>query len=201
MLEMIISLMNTFGYIGILLLILLENIFPPIPSEVILCFGGFMTTSTTLTIVGVIIFSTLGSVLGAIILYYIGRILNKEKLIKIVSGRIGRILRFKKKDIEIADKWFDKNGSITVFFCRFIPIVRSLISIPAGMSEMPIIKFLIFTTLGTLLWNSILTILGSIMGENWGVIVNIIDNYASVVLMLLVIIFIVVIYLFYRKRK
>lgn len=200
--EIIISIMNQFGYLGIMLLIMIENVFPPIPSEIILCFGGFMTTSTKLTIVGVIIFSTIGSVLGAIILYFIGKILNKERLIKIVSGKVGKVLRLKKKDIEMADRWFDTKGSKTVFICRFIPIVRSLISIPAGMSEMPFTKFLVLTTLGTAIWNTVLTILGSVAGENWSKIVEIIDNYASITLVVLIIIFIIGIsYYYYQRRK
>lgn len=199
--EIIISLMEEFGYLGILLLIMIENVFPPIPSEVILCFGGFMTTKSSLTILGVIIASTVGSVLGAIILYFIGKILNKERLIKIVSGKIGKVLRLKKKDIEMADKWFDTKGAKTVFFCRFIPIVRSLISIPAGMSDMPFTKFLILTTLGTTIWNTILTTLGNIMGEKWHVVADVIDKYASIVLILLVIAVIVGITYFYKKRN
>lgn len=160
-----------------------------------------MTTQSTLTVLGVILSSTIGSVLGAIILYFIGKILNKERLIKIVSGKIGKILRIKKKDIEVADTWFDTKGTKTVFFCRFVPIVRSLISIPAGMSEMPFTKFLILTTLGTVIWNTILTILGSIMGENWYIIASIIENYATVVLVILIILFIIGIILFYKSRK
>lgn len=198
--EVIISIMNQFGYLGILLLIMIENVFPPIPSEIILCFGGFMTTSTKLTIVGVIISATIGSVLGAIILYFIGKILNKERLIKIVSGKVGKILRLKEKDIEMADKWFDTKGAKTVLICRFIPIVRSLISIPAGMSEMPFPKFLVLTTLGTAIWNTVLTILGSIMGENWSKIVEIIDKYANITLIILVIVFVIGVTYFYYKR-
>lgn len=198
--EVIISIMNQFGYLGILLLIMIENVFPPIPSEIILCFGGFMTTSTKLTIVGVIISATIGSVLGAIILYFIGKILNKERLIKIVSGKVGKILRLKEKDIEMADKWFDTKGAKTVFICRFIPIVRSLISIPAGMSEMPFPKFLVLTTLGTAIWNTVLTILGSIMGENWSKIVEIIDKYANITLIILIIVFVIGVTYFYYKR-
>lgn len=198
--EVIISIMNQFGYLGILLLIMIENIFPPIPSEIILCFGGFMTTSTKLTIVGVIISATIGSVLGAIILYFIGKILNKERLIKIVSGKVGKILRLKEKDIEMADKWFDTKGAKTVLICRFIPIVRSLISIPAGMSEMPFPKFLVLTTLGTAIWNTVLTILGSIMGENWSKIVEIIDKYANITLIILIIVFVIGVTYFYYKR-
>ena len=198
--EVIISIMNQFGYLGILLLIMIENVFPPIPSEIILCFGGFMTTSTKLTIVGVIISATIGSVLGSIILYFIGKILNKERLIKIVSGKVGKILRLKEKDIEMADKWFDTKGAKTVLICRFIPIVRSLISIPAGMSEMPFPKFLVLTTLGTAIWNTVLTILGSIMGENWSKIVEIIDKYANITLIILIIVFVIGVTYFYYKR-
>ena len=198
--KIIIMLMNKYGYLGILFLIMIENIFPPIPSEIILCFGGFMTNSSSLTILGVIFVSTLGSLLGAVILYFIGKILNKEKLIKIVSGKIGKILRLKKKDIEMADRWFDTKGAKTVFICRFIPIVRSLISIPAGMSEMPFLKFIILTILGTTIWNTVLTYLGSIMGDNWKKVVVIIDNYSHIVLIFLIIMFIVVIIYFYKKR-
>ena len=198
--EIIINLMNQFGYIGIFLLIAIENIFPPIPSEVILTFCGYMTTYSNLNVPLVILSATLGSLLGAIVLYAIGKILNKERLIKIVSGKVGKILRLKKEDIESADKWFDTKGEKCVFFCRFIPIVRSLISIPAGMSEMNIPKFLIYTTIGSLIWNSVLVIVGAIVGENWENIVNIFDTYSTLTLILLIIIFILFIVWFYKKR-
>jgi len=203
--EVIINLMNQFGYFGIMFLIMIENVFPPIPSEIILCFGGFMTTTTDLTVLGVIIASTIGSLLGAIILYFVGRLLNKDRLIKIVNGKIGKILRLKAKDIEMADRWFDEKGNLTVFFCRFIPIVRSLISVPAGMSEMPFIKFMTLTTLGTIIWNTVLTILGSIMGDNWVKIAEIMDKFSSITLIILIIIFIIICGCFYKfvyqKRK
>ena len=198
--EIILSIMNQFGYIGVLLLIAIENVFPPIPSEVILLFGGFMTTYTELNVIGMIIFSTLGSLIGAIVLYYIGKILNKERLKKIVSGKVGKILRLKNEDIEKADHWFDTKGNKTVFFCRFIPIVRSLISIPAGMSEMPMLKFLIYTTFGSLIWNTVLVVIGNRVGENWTSILDILDKYSHIVLVLLIIIAIVCIYLFYSKK-
>lgn len=198
--EIIISFMDQFGYLGIMLLVALENVFPPIPSEVILAFGGFMTTYTSLHVVGVIISATIGSVVGAIILYFIGKLLNKERLISIVSGKVGKILRLKPKDIEKADKWFDERGNVAVFFCRFVPIVRSLISIPAGMSDMPIRSFLLFTTIGTLIWNTVLVILGSKMGENWAKIVDFISEYASITLIVLVIGFIAFVAWFYFGR-
>ena len=197
----IISIMNKFGYFGVFFLIAIENIFPPIPSEVILLFGGFMTTYSKINILGVIIASTLGSLIGALILYYIGKILNKERLKKIVKGKIGKILRLKAKDIDKADEWFDTKGNKTVFFCRFIPILRSLISIPAGMSEMEMPKFLLYTTVGSAIWNSVLTIAGSIVGDKWETIVDIFDKYSHITLIVLIILFIGAIIYYFKKRK
>ena len=199
--EAIIEIMNNFGYIGVFLLIAIENIFPPIPSEVILLFGGFMTTFTDMNIIGVIIASTLGSLLGAIVLYYIGKILNKERLKKIITSKPGKILRLTPEDIDKADVWFDTKGNKTVFFCRFIPVIRSLISIPAGMSEMPMKKFLIYTIAGSAIWNTALTIAGSIVGENWTDILTIMDNYSHIIVIILAIIFVIAVIVFYKKRK
>lgn len=198
--DLIIQLMDKFGYIGIMLLIAIENIFPPIPSEVVLTFGGFMTTYSKLTIIGVIIFSTVGAILGAIVLYYIGCILNKERLMRIVSGKIGKILFLKVDDIEKADRWFATKGDKVVFFGRCVPIIRSLISIPAGMSGMPLGRFLILTTIGSAIWNTILVVIGSVVGESWEKIVAIVNEYAFVTLFVLVIVFIVGVIYFYRKR-
>ena len=199
--QIIINAMEQFGYIGVFLLIAIENIFPPIPSEVILVFGGFMTTYTSLNIPIMIVAATLGSLLGAIVLYYIGKIFNKERLKRIISGKIGKVLRLKASDIEKADKWFDTKGNKTVFFCRFIPIVRSLISIPAGMSEMPMQKFLIYTILGSLIWNSVLIVVGSIVGDKWETIVGYLDNFSNIILIILVIIFVVAMYYWFVIRK
>ncbi len=201
--ELIISIMNQIGYLGVFLLIAIENIFPPIPSEVILVFGGFMTTYTSLNIPIMILSATLGSLLGAIVLYYVGKIFNKERLKRIISGKIGKVLRLKENDIEKADKWFDTKGNKTVFFCRFIPIVRSLISIPAGMSEMPMRKFLTYTIAGSLIWNTILIVIGSIVGDKWETIVGYLDEFSNIILIILIIIFIVALYYWFiiRKRK
>lgn len=198
--SFIIEVMNDFGYIGIFLLIMIENLFPPIPSELILTFGGFMTIDSNMSIVGVIIASTIGSMIGAIILYYLGKILNKERLIKIVTSKYGRLLQVKPKDIESADRWFDTKGNKTVFFCRFIPVVRSLISIPAGMSEMPMTKFLIYTIIGSTIWNTVLVLVGAFAGNYKDVILNAIDSVSHIVLILIIIVFIVGVYMFYTKR-
>ena len=199
--EFMLSIINQFGYLGVFLLIAIENIFPPIPSEVVLLFSGFMTTYTELNVVIMIIASTLGSLVGAIVLYYVGKILNKGRLKKIVSGKIGKILRLKNEDIEKADKWFDTKGNKTVFFCRFIPIVRSLISIPAGMSEMPMLKFLIYTIVGSAIWNTVLIIAGNMVGENWVNILNIFEQYSHITLIVLILIFIIGCTIFYVNKS
>lgn len=159
-----------------------------------------MTTNSNMTVIGVIIMSTIGSLLGAIALYYIGKILNKERLIRIIKSKYGKLLRIKPKDIESADKWFDTKGNKTVFFCRFVPVVRSLISIPAGMSEMPILKFIIYTTFGSLIWNTLLVCIGAFAGNKKDIILNIIDKISYLVLLIIVIICIVFVYKFYKKR-
>lgn len=184
--ELIIQIMNQFGYIGICLLILVENVFPPIPSEVILTFGGFMTTQTEMSVIGVILVSTIGSVLGAVILYLVGRLLNKDVIEKWLDGKVGKILRFKREDVEKANGWFEKKGKWTVLFCRCIPIVRSLISIPAGMSKMKFMPFIILTTIGSAVWNTVLVILGNVAGNSWEKISNVIDKFSDVILILLI---------------
>lgn len=183
--QWITSIMSDYGYLGIFLLIMLENVFPPIPSEVILTVGGFMTTTTDMTILGVILASTAGSVSGALILYGIGLLLDVERLEKIVE-KYGHILRVKKADIHRADAWFDRYGIWTIFFGRLIPLVRSLISIPAGMANTKFWLFLTFTTLGTLLWNTVLVFVGEAVGENRDEIMAQLDVYSNVVYALIV---------------
>lgn len=199
--QFILHIIEQFGYFGVFFLILIENVFPPIPSEVILLISGFFSSYTSLSVFYMILASTLGSFLGAIILYYIGKIFNKERLKKIVNGRLGKILFLKEKDIDKADEWFDNKGNKSVFFCRFVPIVRSLISIPAGMSEMPMGKFIIYTICGSMIWNTVLICLGYRLGSNWEYVLTILDKYQMVVIVILVIIFGYVIIKFYRKKR
>ena len=196
------DLMNEFGYLGVLFLIALENVFPPIPSEVILTFGGFMTQQPdlNLTIVGVITVSTVGSVSGAVILYFVGRLLDVSRLEKIID-KYGHILRLTRDDIYKADAWFDKYGIWTVLFCRLIPLIRSLISVPAGMSNMNFPLFIIFTTIGTVVWNTILVTLGASVGENWHEIVKYMDVFSNVIYVLLALLFILCVIWYIRKRK
>lgn len=198
--NLIIQIMNNYGYIGICLLILVENVFPPIPSEVILTFSGFMTTNSNITVIGVIIAATIGSLLGAIILYYIGKILNKERLITIVNSKYGKWLKIKPKDVEAADKWFNGKGNKAVFFCRFIPVVRSLISIPAGMSEMPLVKFIVYTVLGSIIWNTTLVCVGAFAGDKKDYILSLLNEASHIVVILLIITFLGIVFWFYKIR-
>ncbi|QSF43674.1 MULTISPECIES: DedA family protein [Paenibacillus] len=192
--------MEQFGYAGILLMLALENIFPPIPSEIILPFGGFMTTTSGMTITGVLIAATAGSLLGAVVLYWIGRMLDVSRLERIVE-RWGGWIRISAKDIRRADAWFDKYGYWTVLFCRMIPLVRSLISIPAGMSGMKFGHFLLFTTIGTLAWNLLLISLGAALGESWEDIAVYMDTYSNIVYAVLVAGVLVLGLLYFRRRQ
>lgn len=198
--DFIFMVLDKYSYLGIFFLIFVENIFPPIPSEVILLLSGFITSYTTLNVLLMIIFSSLGSLLGAIILYYIGKILNKDRLKKIVRDKIGKVLFLKEKDIDKANIWFNTKGNKSVFFCRFIPIVRSLISIPAGMSEMPIIKFIVYTFCGSLIWNTFLICLGHTLSDNWSIMLDILDKYKIITIIIMSCIFAYVLYKFYKKR-
>ncbi len=192
--------MEQFGYAGILLMLALENIFPPIPSEIILPFGGFMTTTSGMTITGVLIAATAGSLLGAVVLYWIGRMLDVSRMERIVE-RWGGWIRISGKDIRRADAWFDKYGYWTVLFCRMIPLVRSLISIPAGMSGMKFGHFLLFTTIGTLAWNLLLILLGAGLGESWENIAGYMDTYSNIVYVLLAAGVLVLGLLYFRRRQ
>lgn len=200
--SFIINIMNNYGYFGIVFLIAVENIFPPIPSEVILTLGGFMTSRETCTmnLFGVIIYSTIGSIIGAVILYFVGYLLNKDRLIKLCDSWVGKILFLKKEDILKSSDNFDNRGNISVLYCRFVPILRSLISIPAGINKMKFGLFMIYTTIGSLIWNTVLCSLGKLVGNNYMVVANVFSKYSKVILILLII-WILYKFIFKRLKK
>lgn len=165
--NLIIDIIIDFGYLGIFLLIAIENLFPPIPSELILAFSGFIAKPLNLNLPLIIISSTLGSLFGAILLYYFG---TKLKNINFTSSL----------------KYFEEKGTISVFICRFIPIVRSLISIPAGMYKVKIPIFIILTTLGSLIWNTVIILIGNILGNNYSNIGSIISTYKYILIFILI---------------
>ncbi|MGL4953562.1 MAG: DedA family protein [Culicoidibacterales bacterium] len=199
--TLIISILNQFGYLGIALLIAIENVFPPIPSEVILTFGGFLTTTTDLTLVGVILAATLGAIIGAFFLYWIGSLLTTERLTTFLQNRWVRRLSFQTDDIHKTIAWFDQYENKAVFFGRFIPVIRSLISIPAGIARMNRALFVLYTTLGSLIWNTVLAGLGAGLGESWQIIATSISISSRIILIILILIFAVGLFILWKKRQ
>ncbi|ASF39022.1 DedA family protein [Halobacillus halophilus] len=179
MADWITEFMSHYGYAGIFIMMAVENIFPPIPSEVILPFSGFMTQAASLSIGGVIVVSTTGSLAGAVVLYGIGSLMDVEKLESFVE-RHGHRLRIKKEDVQRVESWFQRYGIWAVLLGRMIPLVRSLISLPAGMANMKLSLFLLFTILGTMVWNTILILVGALMGESWSEVSRLLEVYSTI---------------------
>jgi membrane protein DedA with SNARE-associated domain len=164
--ERVIDIIERFGYTGIALLIALETIFPPLPSEIILPLGGFTASRGDLTLWVVILAATLGSVAGALVLYAVGYWFGQERLYWLVD-RYGRYVLLKQSDIDKANDWFERYNTKAVLIGRMIPVVRSLISIPAGLTKMALPTFLVYTAIGSALWNSALIGSGYLLGNNW----------------------------------
>lgn len=199
--EFVTQIMDSFGYAGIFFLILIENLFPPIPSEVILTFGGFMTTYTALKVPGVIAASTAGSLLGAVFLYFVGSLIPAQKLRALLEGTLGKRLHFQTEDVDDANGWFERKGKSTVFFCRFVPIIRSLISIPAGMSRMSMMSFLVLTFAGSLGWNTVLVTAGAVAGASWEKVIRVMNQYSDAVVVAAGIFGFIGSCIYFRKKK
>ncbi|MBA2175419.1 DedA family protein [Halobacillus locisalis] len=172
------EIMEQYGYVGIFVMMCLENLFPPIPSEVILPFGGFMTTTSSLEWYAVIIVATTGSLTGALALYMVGILVGREKIEGFVL-RWGHILRIQSSDLARADAWFERYGYWTVFLCRMVPLLRSLISIPAGMWKMNVTQFVLLTTIGSLIWNTTLILMGVWLGRSWTHVLDFMELYST----------------------
>lgn len=200
MIDWIVQLLELYGYIGIFLLMALENMFPPIPSEVILLFSGFMTTYTELTVFGVLVTASTGSIVGAILLYGVGYVVRFERLEMIVV-KWESILRLSRDDLQRVNGWFEKYGYLAVFICRMIPLLRSLISIPAGMAKMHFSIFLLFTMLGTIIWNTVLIMIGVVLGISWRKILHILEIYSMSVYLFIAICTVLLLYLYIKRRK
>ena len=196
----LIDFINNYGYLGILLLIFVENIFPPIPSEVVLVFGGFLTTQANMSIPLVILFATLGATLGAAVLYGLGRVLSRERIKKLVSGKFGKAIHMQPSDVTRAESWFKQYEYKAVLICRCIPIVRSLISIPAGMAKMKPLPFFVLTVIGTVVWNTVLVLIGVVAGSAWEQSLKYIGWYSSVAIATLLAVGAIICYLYIKRR-
>lgn len=166
MADWIQTFIQNIGYLGIAFLMIIENIFPPIPSEVIMPFAGFLTEQGELNFFGVVAAGTFGSVLGTLPFYYLGRKIGRKSLIQ-WTDRHGHWLMLSSNDIERAQQWFNRHDAAAVFICRLIPGIRTLISIPAGIEKMNVGYFLFLTGSGTTLWVGFLTYLGKMLGQNY----------------------------------
>jgi membrane protein DedA with SNARE-associated domain len=166
LIGLVARIIDALGYPGILLLIAAENVVPPIPSEAILPMAGFLSASGTFNFWLVVLFATMGSLLGATVLYYAGLILGRTKILVLVEkhgGKVGLSI----DDVKKAESWFQQRGKISVLVCRLIPIVRSLISIPAGFYGMRLPTFLLYSAIGSLIWNFILVGAGYRLESHW----------------------------------
>tara|TARA_B100001115_G_scaffold169033_1_gene149351 strand:- start:272 stop:925 length:654 start_codon:yes stop_codon:yes gene_type:complete len=163
------------AYFVICFAMFLENVIPPIPSEVIMPLGGFLVFQGNLNFYVLVIFGLIGTVLGSLPWYYLGRFLNEKKLASFVESK-GKFLGINVKDFNKSKLWFDKYGVSLVFWGRLIPGIRTLISVPAGIELMPLKKFLVWTSLGSLIWVVLLSLAGYVFGENYRLIETYLDN-------------------------
>ncbi|MCC6801730.1 MAG: DedA family protein [Anaerolineae bacterium] len=184
--ELIHALILQLGYPGIATIMLVENLFPPIPSEMVMPFAGFLVGRDELSFVGVWIAGTTGSVLGAVILYYIG-MWASNTVVRRFLRRYGNWIGISEADYDRALRFFERYGDVVIFFGRCIPLVRSLISIPAGAHHMPLPRFLLFTALGSAIWSGILGYAGVVLGENWEQILDFIDHYQTLTIIVIAI--------------
>lgn len=157
---------DAIGLVGVAVLVALENVFPPIPSELILLLTGFNVSEGRFDFVSAALSATVGSVVGAYFLYAIGRLLDEERLEKLLAG-VGRFVGLKKNDVHKGFKWFERHGTAVVLFGRLIPVVRSVVSIPAGAEKMPVLRFTLLTAAGSVVWNLVWVAIGWGLGDQW----------------------------------
>ncbi|WP_413163735.1 DedA family protein [Capilliphycus salinus ALCB114379] len=186
----------TWGYVGIVLLMLLENIFPPIPSEVIMPLAGFTIAQGELNFFGVILSGVMGSILGALPWYYLGKNWGEKKLRRWIELR-GQWIAISTDDLERSQQWFRRYGNLVVFLGRVIPGIRTYISIPAGLQNMPLLPFLIYSTFGTIVWISLLTFVGYWLGDNY----TLVKQFTTPISVIVFVILAVGITIWFYKRK
>lgn len=196
--QWVLAVMDKLGLFGVTLMMFLENVFPPIPSELIMPAAGFAAAMGQMHLIAVIIAGTLGSVLGALPLYYLGTILDENRLYHLAE-KYGKYFLIKPEDVTSAQQWFDKYGKSVIFFGRMIPAIRSLISIPAGMARMPMLSFLMLTALGSAIWTTLLAYAGYVLGANYEAVTTFIEPISKIVA--IVVLLIAAIAIFMRVKK
>jgi membrane protein DedA with SNARE-associated domain len=186
--EWIVNTMNSLGYLGIGLLMFLENLFPPIPSELIMPLAGYTASlpNTQLQLVPSIVVGVIGTVLGAFPWYFAGSLLGAERLERLMD-RYGKWIGISGKDVISSKQWFERYGTRGVLFGRLVPVVRTLISIPAGIAQMPLAPFVIYSTIGTAIWTTFLTGAGFLLGKNYTLVDDYLGPVSKIVLAILVV--------------
>jgi membrane protein DedA with SNARE-associated domain len=187
MLEWIHSTTTALGYPGIALLMFIENIFPPFPSELIMPLAGFAAAQGDLSFVGVVLAGSAGSLLGQLPYYLLGRWVGEEPLIR-WADRYGKFFTLSGEDIRWADRWFHRYGAQAVFFGRLVPGLRSLIPLPAGLSRMPVVWFLLYSLFGTVVWTFLMALLGFILRQNYHLVNRYLGPVALVVVGILLVV-------------
>ena len=190
MFAFITNLIGQAGYFGILLLMLVENLFPPIPSELIMPFAGYEAANGVFTLPLVILAGSAGSLVGVWFWYELARWLGADRL-RVFAARHGRLLTMSPRDLDRADRWFDKHDRIIVLVGRLIPGIRTLISVPAGVFGMGRRSFLIYSAVGTLIWTSILATGGYWLQANYALVADYVDPVSTAVVVLLAVIYII----------
>lgn len=175
----VLDVMEAMGYAGLAFLMLLENLFPPIPSEVVLPLAGFLVGRNDLSFFGALAASTLGSVAGALLLYALGRWGGRNLVL-----RYGHLLRLKESQLERVESWFRRYGDAVVLLGRLLPLTRSVVSIPAGIAKMPVLRFVAFTAIGSAIWNALLVGSGAILVANWSLVTDAVGRIADTVAIL-----------------
>lgn len=196
MAQWITNIMNSLGYLGIAFLMFLENLFPPIPSELIMPFAGFTVAQGKMNFALAVLAGLVGTLLGALPWYYIGYVFGEER-VKRFADRYGRWLTITSRDIDKANRWFDKNGKTAVLTGRLIPGIRTFISLPAGLNRMPFLPFVIYTSVGSLVWIGLLTFAGYTLGNNY----KLVEEYIKPISTLIIVMVVVVAILWVIKRK
>ncbi len=197
--EWVIRVVESLGYGGVAFLVMFENVFPPIPSEVVLALAGFVASRGDASLLGMIVASTVGSLLGAYILYGVGAVVGAERLQALVR-RYGWWVRITETDLETAHRWFDRWSTTAVLIGRCVPLVRSLISIPAGVARMPFLSFTLYTTAGSLVWNAIFVTAGYLLGERWETVLGYADVLQKLTLATIGLGLLVLAYFLVRRR-
>lgn len=178
------GIVDRLGYFGVAILVAVENVFPPIPSEVVLGLAGYTAARGDAWVVGMIIAATIGSVVGALVLYGLSAAIGPVRL-RAVTIRYGTWIGFGESDLDRAEAWFDRRSRWAVLLCRCVPLIRSLISIPAGFRRMPLVAFTVFTLLGSLVWNTIVILAGYALAEQWDRVLDYTEPFQFVVVVLI----------------